>query len=101
MVPISRIGDLAPGMCYHGLIPHPIVCTLITGSAITTVDGLNMGRIGDLYATTDPFNPIAVSISGSVITTDSGLGVARVGDLVLHLFGTAALATGSPITTSD
>lgn len=100
MLPLSRIGDTAVGICTFG-IPHVIVCTLISGSVLTTADGLGIARIGDLYVTTCPIhNPIAVSTSGSGLTTDTGLGVARVGDIVTHLYGTAALVQGSPITTS-
>lgn len=102
MLPISRIGDTALGLCLYGGIPHPIVCTLVSSSVLTTADGLGIGRLGDLYTTTCPtHNPIAVSISGSVITTDISLGVVRVGDIVTHAFGTAALVQGSPITHSD
>ena len=99
-IAISRIGDISIGICNYG-IPHPIVCTLISCSALTPADGLGIGRIGDLYTTTCPtHNPIAVSTGGSTLTTDTGLGLARVGDLVTHAFGTAVLVQGSPIVTS-
>lgn len=101
MVPVSRIGDLAVGVCNFG-ISHPIICSVVASSVLTFVDNLGIVCIGDLYTTTcQTHNPAAVSISSSVITTDLGLGVARVGDLAVHLFGTASLATGSPITNSD
>ena len=100
MLPMSRIGDIAMGICFFG-VPHPIVCTLISSSGLTTADSLGIARVGDLYTTTCPtHNPIAVSTSGSGLTTDTALAVARVGDIVTHAYGSAALVQGSPITTS-
>jgi len=100
MLGITRASiDIAIGVCTH-LIPHPIVCTLITGSPVTDAENLPVGRLADLTNNTCPFSPIGTIITASAITDSDSLGVARIGDMVQFTFGVAVFVTGSVVVDS-
>lgn len=89
---ISRVGDLATGICYAHETPLHVVGTVISGSANTYCNNMNVAR------TSDPvlFNcgHIGVIISSSKNKCNN-LSIAKITDSVVGPM-ISVLVTGSP-----
>lgn len=96
MPKISRVGDIAVGVCRAHQTPRSCSGPVVTGSSFSTVDGNPCARIGDVVA----FNcgHSGTIATGSGTSTCDGRGIARVGDLVVGPM-TATIVSGS--NTSD
>jgi uncharacterized Zn-binding protein involved in type VI secretion len=80
--PVARIGD--PGD--HG-------GQIVSGASTTTVDGLAIARVGDLYDCPRPGHGVNPIVSGSAFYSVEGNQVARVTDRTAC---GAVIAGGSP-----
>jgi uncharacterized Zn-binding protein involved in type VI secretion len=99
---IARIGDITIGKGTHHLkgCPHVITGVIITGSPITSVDGLGVARVGDLTSHNCPHCSVGILLTGSPITTADGIPVSRFGDAVNETCGSGIIITASPISFS-
>lgn len=89
---MSRIGDIAIGVCYAHDTPITVTGIISTGSGDTNCNSRKVARIGDVVV----FNcgHTGIIVTGSPTVTANQLRVARIGD---HVVGpmTAVIVSGS------